>query len=819
MTILACIAAAALTQAAPAQAPVFKAGVEIVRLDVTVTGADGLPIKDLRQEEVEVIDGGERLPVILFQHVRETGESFADVASRTTAGEVSTNQGAARGQLYVIVFDQLHIAPGNEQRARIAAQRFVSTLLHPGDRVALYALPGPGPQIPFTADTRRVGRALLEVHGTAEKEAYGTFGSMTLHEAFEIVRGNERILQRVADRVQAQGLSDTLRRASISELSIGTMPLTELVKEDARKIAATADGQTRAILAGLADVLRPLAAIEGRKTVILISEGFQSDSLRHEVDLVAAAAAQSSSIIYAFDINSHVIDASAAEPVGPDQAADIQDRLSPLGTLAAETGGSLVLDVTARPDRAFADLASASHDYYLVGFAPGAKAIEQRGEYRRVAVRVRRSGARVSTRTGFTLADASLHLDRHQAIERAMAAPFPQQGVPIQYTTYVLRGSAPGLQSVVLAVEAQLPIAPPQDRRAADVVFAVRSVKDGRVAASGRDVMSLPSSADPHATEGTGRFKVQFEAPPGDYLMRLVVREPGGLLGSADRHFTVRALDGPSVAATDLLIGARAAALSVHPDAYTGDGFSGVFEVYARTATQLKDARAVVDLMPLGEAASVVSGQADLGELRETQRGVSREGRVDLPIESVAPGVYLARVRVLAGPDTLTEVVRQVDVRHGRRPQEPDTSDQSAQFDPRDVASGAVAKNFAAQLAQSGSPGGADGRTALDRLAAADYPAAIAAFESLLRADAGNASAAFLLGWAYHGAGEDRLAISAWRRAAFIKPDLVPAHLALADIFSRLMQPDLARQAIRTGLAAVPQSPELLDRLARLEKQ
>src|SRR4029079_8759701 len=100
--------------------------------------------------------------------IEEPAESYAETARRTSAGEVSTNQGAARGHLYVLVFDQAHISAGNEQRARLAAQEFVRTRLRPGDRVALYALPGPGPQIGFTSDWRRLPAALLKRPGTAQ---------------------------------------------------------------------------------------------------------------------------------------------------------------------------------------------------------------------------------------------------------------------------------------------------------------------------------------------------------------------------------------------------------------------------------------------------------------------------------------------------------------------------------------------------------------------------------------------------------------------------------------------------------------------------
>jgi cytochrome c-type biogenesis protein CcmH/NrfG len=100
-----------------------------------------------------------------------------------------------------------------------------------------------------------------------------------------------------------------------------------------------------------------------------------------------------------------------------------------------------------------------------------------------------------------------------------------------------------------------------------------------------------------------------------------------------------------------------------------------------------------------------------------------------------------------------------------------------------------------------------------------EFSAAAEAWEASFAADPTNVRIAFLLGWAYAGAGDDRLAIGAWRNAARLDPTLVPAHLALAETFVRRSEPALAVQALRFGLSAVPNSPELLDRLARLERR
>ena len=139
---------AMMAAAAPSRAqqspPTFKTGVDLVRMDVRVTGVDGLPIKDLRAEEVIVADEGRPAPVVLLQHIEEPPGTYDDVARRTISSEVSTNRGTP-AILYLLVFDQQHIAPGNEERARVAAARFLKNSLRPGDCVAVYAIPGPGP--------------------------------------------------------------------------------------------------------------------------------------------------------------------------------------------------------------------------------------------------------------------------------------------------------------------------------------------------------------------------------------------------------------------------------------------------------------------------------------------------------------------------------------------------------------------------------------------------------------------------------------------------------------------------------------------------
>ena len=63
------------------------------------------------------------------------------------------------------------------------------------------------------------------------------------------------------------------------------------------------DADSRQFLQRLADVITSLRDIEGRKTVVLFSEGFFQDNLSRELENVAAVAAQSYTVFYTFDLN------------------------------------------------------------------------------------------------------------------------------------------------------------------------------------------------------------------------------------------------------------------------------------------------------------------------------------------------------------------------------------------------------------------------------------------------------------------------------------------------------------------------------------
>jgi VWFA-related protein len=839
--------------------PTFKSGVDLVRFDVRVADGTGRPITDLRADEIEVYENGRRLPVVLFQRITEPAGTYVDEAMRAVTAEVSSNEAFPRGHLYILIFDQQHITPGNEQRARMAAEQFLRTRVRPSDRVALFALPGPGPQIDFTTDKLRVINELSSIRGTYERIVTTPQLTMNIYEAHRIVQGDEKLVMGAIERMSAEAVGDVTGRGvaggtttapgssqSNEDLSISR----RLVRENAQAVVNRTDNESRQLLQRLADVILGFRDIEGRKTIVFFTEGFFQDNLTRELEAVAAAAAQSYSVFYPFDLNQRTAAVNEAFVTETPLGSEIQARIAALGTLAVETDGSLILDASNRSDKVLDLLAEQARDYYLVGFSPSDDARAERGKYRRVSIKVKRPGATASARTGYALPRETVVADKKRAINTVLGAPFVHQGLKIDYTTYVMKAPEAGRHRVVLSLDADLPVrAKPGDT--ADVVFVARDVRDGRVVASGTDTIPLPASPKPGAAMGSSAWRVQFNVPAGSYLMRAVVREPGGLAGSADRRIDVRPLDGPEVAVSDLVLGSALSALPVKPRAFTGDGLAGIIEAYARTRVQMEDLNVRVELRKPGQEAAVRAIEAELQGAEQDGAGLSRKARFLMPLEGVEPGEYTAHAVVQARGEIVAERTRHVEVLDARSgiATEGQIDPLAERVSPLDVLGGELGRRYIGWL-QGRAQGQAEVEAArraseqrweqvelqvqrlpdqrgvvpkalrgLALFAREDFAGAAQALQSAFDAEAQSSLTAFFLGWAHEGAGHTREAISAWRSAAHLDPTMVSAHIALADAYMRLSEPALALQAIRAGLSALPDSLELRERLARLEKR
>jgi VWFA-related protein len=153
--------------------PLFRVGVDAVRMDVVVTDRDGRPVTDLTAQDFEVRQDDKIQQVTLARYVAVDAVPRTALGSRSlpalgaTPAPVVGSARPARADVQrtiVLVVDDLGIAWENMEPTRRALRRFVAEHVLPNDLVALVKTSinaGLGQQL--TLDRRVLNAAIEEV--------------------------------------------------------------------------------------------------------------------------------------------------------------------------------------------------------------------------------------------------------------------------------------------------------------------------------------------------------------------------------------------------------------------------------------------------------------------------------------------------------------------------------------------------------------------------------------------------------------------------------------------------------------------------------
>src|SRR5687768_14699628 len=131
------------------QAPVFRSGVEVMEVDVTVVDAKGMPVRDLRVPEFTVTVDGQPRRVISAEFISESLTPSAELKPRDPY--VSNNTDRRPGRLIILVIDRNNIDTQTLRGAAASVKQFV-TGIAPDDRLSLVTIPPPGPSVDFTTN-------------------------------------------------------------------------------------------------------------------------------------------------------------------------------------------------------------------------------------------------------------------------------------------------------------------------------------------------------------------------------------------------------------------------------------------------------------------------------------------------------------------------------------------------------------------------------------------------------------------------------------------------------------------------------------------
>jgi VWFA-related protein len=388
----------------------------LVQVDAVVTDRDGRHVTDLKPEDFEILEDGKRQDITNFSYVaiRQPGVQPAPLPKSATPNGPAVPPARLDPtqvkRTIAFVVDDLTMSFQSVYYTREALRKFVNTQMQPGDLLAIVrAGAGMGALQQFTND--------------------------------------KRILLAAIERIRQRGLSDGL-------------PVYGATDPDGfdqfRK-----DVFTVGTLGAVDYVVRGLRELPGRKSVVLVSDGFRLvnsnnqdnrvlDAFRRLTDL----ANRSSTVIYTMDARGlQTVGPTAADAASPGgfggygeslrrQSQSIFDTQAGLIALAKTTGGFAVRN----SNDLFGGLRRIIEDqqgYYLLAYSPDDASFRPgrngRAPFHNLKIVVKRPGLTVRARTGFYgLSDAEAvppaKTGKEQLI-RALTSPFNSAGVRVRLTS------------------------------------------------------------------------------------------------------------------------------------------------------------------------------------------------------------------------------------------------------------------------------------------------------------------------------------------------------------------------------------------------
>jgi VWFA-related protein len=424
----------------------FKVPVDVVVVNAIVTDKQGNLVKDLKVDEFKVYEDGQLQPIHTFalESYKATQDS-AQAPRRPTGTATTEDPGSAQSRMISIVVDDLATsAPEFFSYAQEALKKLLASGMEPSDLISLTTASGSVNQ-PFTSDRELLMSLVEDLHKKVQRAGTVKSQCPELTDAqAEQIRNNQSdptpLRVAVAETILCQhleSLPDPVRAAE------------PMVRSAAAQQFEENQHRYRTLLSSLRQYLRSLRHFEGKKSLILISDGFLSDYVRYELQDVTDMALRSGVIFNTVDVRGLFTtnyQASDNVVVGNDQETfvllsrkpqmridDMQQQELPLRQLSSETGG-MHIGNTNDLAAGMRQIIDSQSFYYILSYAtPNAKSD---GRYHKIKLEVTRPGLKVTYRKGYYAPKEQISFERRKKddIIEALRAPGNLNEIPIQFS-------------------------------------------------------------------------------------------------------------------------------------------------------------------------------------------------------------------------------------------------------------------------------------------------------------------------------------------------------------------------------------------------
>ena len=218
--------------------------VRIINVDVVVTDRKGNPVPNLKASDFEIYENGILKPVSNFYEIqgnqaKSVVTSPAEGVTASATADVSPEISEKLKRRIIFYIDNLSLAPFNRNRVFSQMKDFVKNVMRPGDEamIATYNR-SMKIRVPFSRDPAAINSMLDNL---ATESGLG-----------------------IAARSERKSTEDRIREARSYDEAIAT----------ARAYASSVEHDLRQSVASLTGLMTTLAGVEGKKILVLTSEGF-----------------------------------------------------------------------------------------------------------------------------------------------------------------------------------------------------------------------------------------------------------------------------------------------------------------------------------------------------------------------------------------------------------------------------------------------------------------------------------------------------------------------------------------------------------------
>jgi VWFA-related protein len=530
------------------QPPIFRAGINYVRVDVIISDKAGNPIADLQPADFDITEDGKPQKIDTFKLVKLDGgraESMKE-PPREIRTDYDEESEAARDdvRLFAIFLDDYHVKRGSSLSVRKQLATFVENNIGPSDMVGvMYPLESTG-SVRMTRNHSAVMRGLQQFLGRKfEYEPKNQYEEIYAHYPTEVV-------ERIRNQVSLSALKALIvHMGSLKEgrkaLVLVSEGYTNIIPPQMRNADATRPGYGNPAYgnanAGVNDINEDRAAW---------SAGLDMESdLREIYD----TANKNNVAIYAVDPRGLPVfefDINEGGGIGiQTDAKYLTSTMDTLRVLAENTDGRAIVnrnDLSAGMKQITRDQSA----YYLIGY--NSSQAPSDGKFHEIKVRVKRPGLQVRARKGYwalnqeqtarALAPPKLAVPK--PVEAAIASATARPSSATIVRTWIGTARGENGKTRVTFVWEPLPKAPgdrPTGREEPARVSLLALGADGSLVFRGRvPDAALASASTPNSasavdagaprsaasgSQGSSRgpSRVVFDAPPGKVQLRVSV--------------------------------------------------------------------------------------------------------------------------------------------------------------------------------------------------------------------------------------------------------------------------------------------------------